>query len=81
MKFSVEQTTTGAHGVFRFCLIKRPSKSCYIGFLALGFSGDFCPKNHVCPLSYVRYVSVNDLYVCVGCSCVYFDIFLNISVK
>ena len=79
MKLFVGKTITGALDCIQiFCLINKPSKSCCIGFPALSFSGDIVQKL-LCPLSYVRDASVNDLYVCVGCNCVYFDILLNIQ--
>ena len=63
--------------VFRyFCLISKPAMSYCTDFPSLKFSGDIVQKV-LCPLSCVRYVSVNDMYVCVGCSSIYFDVFIE----
>ena len=77
VKFSIGQIIIGALDCIQiFGLINKPSKSCYTGFLALGFSGDIVQKI-LCPLSYVRYASTNDLYVCVGCRSIYLDVFVE----
>ena len=76
------KTATGALDVLRFFSIIKPSKSFCIGFPSLGFYEDVCPKNHVCPLSYVCYVLVNDLYMCrllVVFTSIFFEYFLKIT--
>ena len=78
------KNATSALDVLRLFSIIKPSKSFYIGFPSLGFSGKVCPKNHAWALSYVCYVSVNDLYMCrllVVFTSIFFEYFLKINCK